>query len=132
MVFLYYLDQIDIYQMVKWVDEFYSHGEYANRPFYEALEFAFRFQQAAGSTLLEKYEDLQFKKIKPKGGLVSLFKPQFMKPWIEAYKKGGVKELLTQKGWKVIVAFFLFYLVRDSLLYIIIPWIGFKHFSSCF
>jgi len=39
---------------------------------------------------------------------VSLFKPQFMKPWIEAYKKGGVKELLTQKGWKVIVAFFLF------------------------
>tara|TARA_B100001115_G_scaffold166308_1_gene144487 strand:+ start:246 stop:392 length:147 start_codon:yes stop_codon:yes gene_type:complete len=45
-----------------------------------------------------------------------------MKPWIEAYKKGGVKGLLTQKGWKVIVAFFLFYLVRDSLLYIIIPW----------
>ena len=62
-----YLDQVDIYQMVKWVDEFYSHGEYANKPFYEALEFAFRFQQAAGSTLLEKYEDLQFKKIKPKG-----------------------------------------------------------------
>ena len=61
-----YLDQIDIYQMVKWVDEYYSHGEYANKPFFEALEFAFRFQQAAGSTLLEKYEDLQFKKIKPR------------------------------------------------------------------
>ena len=54
-------------ELVKWVDEFYAHGEYANRPFFEALEFAFRFQQAAGSTLLEKYEDLQFKKIKPKG-----------------------------------------------------------------
>ena len=52
--------------MVKWVDEFYTHGEYANKPFFEALEFAFRFQQAAGSTL-RKYEDLQFKKIKPKG-----------------------------------------------------------------
>ena len=52
--------------MVKWVDEFYAHGEYANKPFFEALEFAFRFQQAAGSTLLEKFEDLQFKKIKPK------------------------------------------------------------------
>ena len=61
-----HLNQVDIYQMVKWVDEFYAHGEYANRPFFEALEFAFRFQQAAGSTLLEKYEDLQFKKIKPK------------------------------------------------------------------
>ena len=62
-----HLNHVDIYQMVKWVDEFYAHGEYANRPFFEALEFAFRFQQAAGSTLLEKYEDLQFKKIKPKG-----------------------------------------------------------------
>ena len=61
-----HLNQVDIYQMVKWVDEFYTHGEYANKPFFEGLEFAFRFQQAAGSTLLEKYEDLQFKKIKPK------------------------------------------------------------------
>tara|TARA_B100001758_G_scaffold246623_1_gene262159 strand:- start:1004 stop:1462 length:459 start_codon:yes stop_codon:yes gene_type:complete len=60
-----HLDQVGIYQMVKWVDEYYSHGEYANKPFHEALEFAFRFQKAAGSTLLEKYEDLQFKKIKP-------------------------------------------------------------------
>ena len=61
-----HLNQVDIYQMVKWVDEFYAHGEYANKPFYEALQFSFRFQQAAGSTLLEKYEDLQFKKIKPR------------------------------------------------------------------
>ena len=60
-----HLEHVDIYEMVKWVDEFYSHGEYANRPFYEALEFSFRFQQAAGSTLLEKYENLQFKKIEP-------------------------------------------------------------------
>jgi len=60
-----HLEHVDIYEMVKWVDEFYSHGEYANRPFYEALEFAFRFQQAAGSTMLEKYENLQFKKITP-------------------------------------------------------------------
>ena len=50
-----HLDQVGIYQMVKWVDEYYSHGEYANKPFYEALEFAFRFQKAAGATLLEKY-----------------------------------------------------------------------------
>ena len=61
-----YLDHIGVKDMVKWVDEYYSHGEYANRPFYQALEFAFRFQQAAGGTMLEKYEDLQFKKIKPR------------------------------------------------------------------
>tara|TARA_B100001057_G_scaffold235807_1_gene236088 strand:- start:489 stop:656 length:168 start_codon:yes stop_codon:yes gene_type:complete len=55
-----------------------------------------------------------------------------MQPWIDAYKKGGIKELLRQKGWKVIITFFLFYLIRDSIIYIIIPWLGYKHFSSFF
>tara|TARA_A100000164_G_scaffold56929_1_gene45551 strand:+ start:102 stop:293 length:192 start_codon:yes stop_codon:yes gene_type:complete len=63
---------------------------------------------------------------------MSFFKPRFMQPWIDAYKKGGIKELLRQKGWKVIITFFLFYLIRDSILYIIIPWLGYKHFSSFF
>ena len=63
---------------------------------------------------------------------MSFFKPQFMQPWIDAYKKVGIKELLSQHGWKVIICFFLFYLIRDSILYIIIPWLGYKHFSSFF
>ena len=63
---------------------------------------------------------------------MSFFKPQFMQPWIDAYKKGGIKGLLSQHGWKVIIGFFLFYLIRDSILYIIIPWLGYKHFSSFF
>ena len=63
---------------------------------------------------------------------MSFFKPQFMQPWIDAYKKGGIKELLSQYGWKVIICFFLFYLIRDSILYIIIPWLGYKHFGSFF
>ena len=63
---------------------------------------------------------------------MSFFKPRFMQPWIDAYKKGGIKELLRQKGWKVIITFFLFYLIRDSIIYIIIPWLGYKHFSSFF
>ena len=37
---------------------------------------------------------------------MSFFKPQFMQPWIDAYKKGGIKELLSQHGWKVIIGFF--------------------------
>ena len=35
------LEVVKISEMVKWIDEFYSHGEYANRPFFEALEFVF-------------------------------------------------------------------------------------------
>ena len=63
---------------------------------------------------------------------MSFFKPQFMQPWIDAYKKGGIKELLSQHGCKVIIVLFLFYLIRDSILYIIIPWLVYKHFSSFF
>ena len=59
------LDDIKMSEMVKWIDEFYSHGEYANRPFYEALEFSIRFAEASGNNMWEKYENLQFDKIKP-------------------------------------------------------------------
>ena len=55
-----------------------------------------------------------------------------MQSWLDAYQRGGIKELLSEKGWKVLLAFFLFYLVRDSILYIIIPWIGYNHLSTFF
>ena len=63
---------------------------------------------------------------------MSFFRHQFMQSWLDAYQRGGIKELLSEKGWKVLLAFFLFYLVRDSILYIIIPWIGYNHLSTFF
>ena len=60
------LDEIKIHDLAKWVDEFYSHGEYASRPFYEALEFAYRFADASGATMWDKYENLKYDKIEPK------------------------------------------------------------------
>ena len=59
------LDKVELSEMVQWINEFYSHGEYANRPFYEALEFSIRFAEASGNNMCEKYENLQFDKIKP-------------------------------------------------------------------
>ena len=59
------LEVVKISEMVKWIDEFYSHGEYANRPFFEALEFAYRFAEASGANMWEKYENLKFNRIKP-------------------------------------------------------------------
>ena len=59
------LEVVKISEMVKWIDEFYSHGEYANRPFFEALEFAYRFAEASGANMWEKYENLKFDRIKP-------------------------------------------------------------------
>lgn len=63
---------------------------------------------------------------------MAFLKPKFMQSWIASYKKGGIKGLLKEKGWSVLAVFFLFYLVRDTILYIIIPWLGYKHFSSFF
>lgn len=59
------LEDTDIIEFVGWVDEYYRHDEFLDRPFYEALSFAFRFQQASGETIWEKYENLQFGKIHP-------------------------------------------------------------------
>ena len=59
------LDKVELSEIVQWINEFYSHGEYANRPFYEALEFSIRFAEASGNSMFEKYENLQFDKIKP-------------------------------------------------------------------
>ena len=60
-----YENKINLSEMVKWIDEYYSHGEYANSPFFDALVFALRFSEASGSTMWEKYENLKFDKIKP-------------------------------------------------------------------
>ena len=59
------LELVRLSEIVRWIDEFYSHGEYANRPFIESLEFAYRFAEASGSNMREKYENLKFDKIKP-------------------------------------------------------------------
>jgi hypothetical protein len=36
-------------------------------------------------------------------------------------KRCGLRELLRQRGWKFIAAVIAYYLVRDSLLYIVVP-----------
>ena len=63
---------------------------------------------------------------------MSLYRPKFIQTWLELYHKGGLKHLLKKKGWKIMLSFFLFYLVRDSILYLFIPYFAYTQFSSCF
>ena len=60
------LEEIDIKEFIGWIDEYYSHKEFQNNTFMDALVFAFRFQQASGETIWEKYENLNFNKIELK------------------------------------------------------------------
>ena len=36
------MQEVKLQEFVGWIDQFYSHEDFMNRPFYEALEFAFR------------------------------------------------------------------------------------------
>jgi len=63
---------------------------------------------------------------------VSVFQPEFFKNWLKIYREEGLKTLLKKKGWRIVIAFFLFYLVRDSILYILIPYLAYSNLSTCF
>jgi hypothetical protein len=50
-----------------------------------------------------------------------VFKPRIIQEWTALLREKGLKGFIKAKGWKVVVAIFLYYLIRDSLLYIVIP-----------
>ena len=52
--------------------------------------------------------------------------PKFLIKYIEIYKKEGFKGVIKKGGWKLLLYFFLFYLIRDSILYILIPYLVWK------
>ena len=58
-------------------------------------------------------------------------KLKFFREWNDIRKEGGLKLLLKQKGPIVLVVFFLYYLIRDSILYILIPVLIAKEIITC-
>ena len=53
----------------------------------------------------------------------NLFKSKFLRKYTKIYKENGFKGVLKEGGWKVITYFVLFYLIRDTILYIIVPYL---------
>ena len=51
------------------------------------------------------------------------FRPKFLDFYVQIFKKDGFKGVLKEGGWKVLFYFFMFYLIRDTILYIIIPYL---------
>ena len=54
----------------------------------------------------------------------------FLKKYITYYKEHGFKKTIKMFGWKLFAMIFIFYLVRDSILYIIIPYFAVKGFFN--
>ncbi len=46
------------------------------------------------------------------------------------FKESGMKGVVRRFGWKIFAIFFVYYLVRDSILYILIPYLIAKHFVN--
>ena len=47
--------------------------------------------------------------------------PNFLKVYVNFYKENGLKLTIKKYGIKLILTVFIFYLIRDSILYLIIP-----------
>ena len=46
------------------------------------------------------------------------------------FKESGFKGVFRRYGWKIFAVFFFYYLIRDSILYIFIPWMIARHFVN--
>tara|TARA_B100000902_G_scaffold153568_1_gene150092 strand:- start:7667 stop:7876 length:210 start_codon:yes stop_codon:yes gene_type:complete len=52
-----------------------------------------------------------------------LLTPKFLQEYVELYKEKGLKSVIKKGGWKLAFYFFMFYLIRDTILYILIPFL---------
>jgi hypothetical protein len=48
--------------------------------------------------------------------------PAFISKSVKVFREQGFKAGLKSLGWKTLAAIFVFYLVRDVILYILIPY----------
>jgi len=57
-----------------------------------------------------------------------LLRVKFLEEYIAVFKEDGFKGVVKKGGWKILFYFFMFYLIRDSILYILIPYLVVKGF----
>jgi hypothetical protein len=53
---------------------------------------------------------------------------QMLQECRQTFKDGGVKAVIRRYGWKFFAVFFVYYLVRDLSLYVLLPYLVAKHF----
>ena len=49
--------------------------------------------------------------------------PKWVQKYVQIYKERGFKALVKETPIRVLVAVFLFYLIRDLILYVLIPYL---------
>ncbi|MDP6396572.1 MAG: hypothetical protein QF712_02580 [Candidatus Marinimicrobia bacterium] len=62
---------------------------------------------------------------------MKFFVPKIIIEWRSIFREGGVKLLIRRKGWSIVFLFLIFYLIRDSFLYILIPYLAVNGIITC-
>ena len=57
------------------------------------------------------------------GRIKKFLTPKIIDRYTDVYRKEGFKGVLKKGGWKLVVGFILYYLIRDSILYLLIPYL---------
>jgi hypothetical protein len=52
-----------------------------------------------------------------------ILKPPIIQEWTKLLREKGFKGFVREKGWKVMAAILVFYLVRDTVVYLLIPFL---------
>tara|TARA_B100000767_G_scaffold23190_1_gene20543 strand:- start:355 stop:549 length:195 start_codon:yes stop_codon:yes gene_type:complete len=60
--------------------------------------------------------------------IIKLLRVKFPLEYITVFKEDGFKGVLRKGGLKILFYFFIFYFKRDSILYILIPYLVIKGF----
>ncbi len=60
-----------------------------------------------------------------------LFNPGFIQEWRAIWKERGFRGFVREKGWRIVAAIILYYLVRDSLLYLVLPYLAARGLLKC-
>ena len=60
-----------------------------------------------------------------------ILKPAWIEKYTEIYRHSGWKGIVKEGGIKLIVIFFIYYLIRDSILYLLPIYLGLHTFQSC-
>jgi hypothetical protein len=49
--------------------------------------------------------------------------PPFLRPYTKIYREEGWRAVVKKGGWKLVGIVILYYLIRDSILYLLIPYL---------
>ena len=63
---------------------------------------------------------------------INFLKPQWLRDYADIFRKKGFKGVIKKGGYKFLIYFLLFYLIRDSILYLLVPYLIGKGAISTF